>query len=282
MSPSAAPQKAGKPGKENQKPNEEPAPARFSPEEEAVRSLTPPLPGRTLTDNFPQELLTESNAHKADANALFGSSKYEDALTKYDEAVSVCPNYLDYELALLKSNIAACHLKLEQWKEAIQSATEAISGLEKLEAAETEKAEAEKEAQAARGGDAVGEDDVDEEIVSAGAAKAAPALKEETPSEMARRKRQDDIQRIRTKALLRRARARSELGGWSTLAGAEEDFKTLSTMKTLSAADRKGVDAQLRSLPPRVKAAQETETAEMWGKLKEVCPSRSKSEVAAC
>ncbi|KAL0944700.1 tetratricopeptide repeat protein 1 [Colletotrichum truncatum] len=69
---------------------------------------------------------------------------------------------------------------------------------------------------------------------------------------------------------MRRARARSEEGGWQNLAGAEEDYKTLSQMTNLSPTDRKIVQTQLRLLPPRTKAAQEKETAEMWGKLKDL------------
>lgn len=84
---------------------------------------------------------------------------------------------------------------------------------------------------------------------------------------------------------MRRARARSEAGGWSDLAGAEEDYKALAGMMkddgdgavVMSAADKRLISAQLRALPPRVKAAQERETAEMWGKLKEV--SNKGSEV---
>ncbi|KAK4146585.1 Tetratricopeptide repeat protein 1 [Dichotomopilus funicola] len=225
---------------------------RFDPEEEA-------------------SMLAESNAHKAEANTLFTSGKYDTALNKYDEAVAVCPNYLDYELAVLWSNVAACHLKLEEWKEAVSSATSALDGLDRLEkqgkeAEDKEKAEAERR----RIEEA---DDVEEEIVSAGATKAGPALSTTTEDELAaaaRQKRQDDIARIRAKALMRRARARSELGGWSNLEGAVEDYKRLSTMANLTATDKKIVQAQLRMLPPLAKAAQEKETAEMWSKLKDL------------
>ncbi len=188
----------------------------------------------------------------------------------------MCPNYLDYEVAVLQSNIAACHLKLEEWKEVIKSATDAISGLDKLEEAEKEKEkEKEKETEETSGPTAkkVAEEQVDAEIVSAGALKAAPApapSRKETEAEAALRRRREDVLRIRGKALMRRARARSELGGWSDLAGAEEDYKALSTMTNLSMADMRLVMMQLRVLPPRTKAAQEKETAEMWGKLKEV------------
>lgn len=165
---------------------------------------------------------------------------------------------------MLRSNIAACHLKLDEWKEAISQATASIDGLDRLERAEKE---AEKERADAKDK----EEEVEEVIVSSGASKAGPALQpEEDPEEAARRKRREDIARIRAKALMRRARARSELNGWSNLEGALEDYKTLSTMSNLAPADKRIVAAQLRLLPPKVKAAQEKETAEMWGKLKDL------------
>ncbi|KAK4159256.1 hypothetical protein QBC43DRAFT_131793 [Cladorrhinum sp. PSN259] len=218
---------------------------RFSPEEEA-------------------SMVADSNAHKAEANTLFTSGKYDAAINKYDEAIAVCPNYLDYELAVLRSNVSACHLKLEEWKEAVSNATTALDALDRLEREEKEREEKETK-------DKEKEDDVEEvEIVSAGAAKAGPAIREDSPAEAARRKRQEDVARIRAKALMRRARARSELNGWSNLEGAIEDYKKLAVMKNLTPADKKIVQSQLRVLPPRAKAAQEKETAEMWGKLKDL------------
>lgn len=104
---------------------------------------------------------------------------------------------------MLKSNIAACHLKLEDWKEAIKAATAALDNLDKLQGMSV----VEK-----KGGE--GDEEVEEEIISQGAEKA-----EDTSSQG---QREADIERIRTKALLRRARARSETGGWSSLQGAEE------------------------------------------------------------
>ncbi|KAK1635544.1 hypothetical protein BDP81DRAFT_429857 [Colletotrichum phormii] len=220
---------------------------KFSPEEEA-------------------SLLAEANTHKTEANALFTSSKYDEAIAKYDEAVSVCPNYLDYDLAVLRSNISACHLKLEQWKDAISSASSALDGLDRIENEAALEQERREKAKAEE------EEGVEEEIVSTGASTSAPApvTNTEDAEEVARRKRKDDVLRIRAKALMRRARARSEEGGWQNLAGAEEDYKTLSKMSNLAPADRKIVQAQLRVLPPRTKAAQEAETAEMWGKLKDL------------
>jgi hypothetical protein len=109
---------------------------------------------------------------------------------------------------VLKSNIAACHLKLEDWKEAVKATTEALDGLDKLQGKTTKGKEGDEEAVKPAA------EEADEEIVSEGAAKA-----QDTSD---KGKRETDIERIRAKALMRRARARSELGGWSTLQAAEE------------------------------------------------------------
>ncbi|KAK4454455.1 hypothetical protein QBC34DRAFT_393471 [Podospora aff. communis PSN243] len=212
-------------------------------------------------------MVSASNAHKAEANALFASGKYDAAINKYNEALAVCPVYLDYEIAVLHSNVAACHLKLEEWKDAAASASAALTGLEKLEREAKEKDEAEESKKKES------EDVVELEIVSQGAKSAGPAVRNAAndAAEKARQKREEDIARIRAKALMRRARARSELGGWTNLEGALSDYKKLSeTPGNLGAADKKIVQAQIRALPPRVKAAQEKETAEMWGKLKDL------------
>lgn len=120
----------------------------------------------------------------------------------------MCPNYLDYEVAVLKSNIAACHLRLEDWKEAVKAATAALDGLDKLQ---------EKKTEDVKKGETEGEEEI-EEIISEGATKAEDTSR--------KGKREADIERIRAKALMRRARARSEIGGWATLQGAEEGMKS--------------------------------------------------------
>jgi tetratricopeptide (TPR) repeat protein len=218
-----------------------------------------------------QSLLEESNAQKATANELFAKASFQDAIETYDRALSTCPNYLDYEIAVLKSNIAACQLKLEDWKEAVKAATAALDGLDKLQGRAPKVKEGSEESVEDE------EEMADEEIVSEGAANA-----EDTSD---KGKREADIERIRCKALMRRARARSELGGWSNLQAAEEgnaarrgcqtaltclDYKLLSQMSNLPPGDRNIVQQQLKQLPPRTKAAQEKEMGEMMGKLKEV------------
>lgn len=158
-----------------------------------------------------QRLLSESNTQKSQANRLFISSRYSEAIGEYDKALSSCPSYLEYECAVLKSNIAACHLKLEDWKEAVESATAALDALDRLQPrkkvtkgkecdGEDEKAGAVVEIV---GGD---DDDVEKEL-------AELKLSDE---------RKEDIRRIRAKALMRRAKGRMEQGGWGNLAGAEE------------------------------------------------------------
>ncbi|ODA79679.1 hypothetical protein RJ55_05273 [Drechmeria coniospora] len=250
-------------------------PTRFSPDEEAA-------------------LVAESRAIKADANALFSSRQYRDALARYDDAVASCPRYLHYERAVVQSNMAACHLKLEQWTEAAKLATAAIDGLLEHEKRDADlsadvSATSSSTTASATGSRASGNapssaapgsvpgkvaaarvgDDVEEEIVSPGALTSAPAPPspvEPSPSPLEIKKA--DVLRIRTKALLRRARARSEAGGWQNLAAAEEDYRTLSGMRGLAPADVRTVKAQLKALPPKTKAAQESEMAEMWGKLR--------------
>jgi len=192
--------------KEDEVPEEPEEVIKFPPEKEAVSCLVPRAAVRQLIRL--QSLLEESNAQKATANGLFAKASFQDAIEMYDKALSTCPNYLDYEIAVLKSNIAACHLKLEDWKEAVKAATAALDGLDKLQGRTVKAKEVDEE------GAKVVEEEADEEIVSEGATKA-----EDTSD---KGKREADIERIRCKALMRRARARSELGGWSSLQAAEE------------------------------------------------------------
>jgi hypothetical protein len=102
-------------------------------------------------------------------------------------------------------------LKLEDWKEATKAASAALDGLDRLQ---RKGGDAKKE-EATNGN----EEEADEEIISDGAAKA-----EDVSS---KGQREADIERIRAKALMRRARARSEQGGWATLQGAEEGMFVL-------------------------------------------------------
>ena len=201
--------------------------------------------------------MAESNNYKTQANQLFGSSKYSEAISTYEKAISACPNYLDYEQAVLRSNIAACHVQLGDWKAAVKSAAASLEALNRLDP---------------KPGAA-------EELDTSGAAGEGSITRPACT--------QEDRDRIRVKALLRRARANSEIGGWSALQSAEDgwcpcsscysrtltmqvDYKQLSDKSNLPKGDQKTVQRQIQTLPQRIKEAQDKEVGEMWGKLKEV------------
>lgn len=229
---------------------------------------------------LPQSLLAEANAHKKDANELFRRNQTDGALTAYETAASVLPSYLYYDLAVLRSNMAACYIKLGDWKEANRRATEALEALDKeVKRIEKEKANPKKEEPTNESAVADDDESAEEEIISEGAKNAArpPPPKDPTPPPAPVGPTDQEILRLRSKILLRRGRARSELGGWANLSGAEEDYKTLSAMPkgTLSGADLQLVKKQLKDLPSRTNEAKEAEMGDMMGKLKDVSYSGS-------
>ncbi|SRR6266480_3695184 len=163
-----------------------------------------------------EELVTKSNNYKASANTSFASSDYDAAITGYERALEIIPSYLDYEIAVLKSNIAACFIKMEEWKKTIDAATEAIDGLSKVDPvfkASEEGANGDTTQDGQKTGEKVIE--VDDET-------------ERKIRVLERRGHQlEDVRKIRIKALLRRAKARMELGGWPALQGADEGMNIL-------------------------------------------------------
>lgn len=216
---------------------------RFSPEEEAT-------------------LLAESNSLKGSANQLFGKGSFENAIQTYDRALSSCPNYLDYELAVLRSNVAACHLKLQEWKEAVESAEKGITNLENLEPLPTlpkpkDPRKEGKDAVEEANGDSIEEvsEEVEERI--ANLQKSGRTL--------------DEVRKLQIKLLMRRAKAKAELGTWANLQGADEDYRTLlsPTMQGfLSPTDLRSVKEASKVLTPRLNEAKEREMGEMMDKLK--------------
>jgi tetratricopeptide (TPR) repeat protein len=203
-----------------------------------------------------QRLLGESNSLKAQANKLFTSARYSEAIGEYDKALASCPSYLEYECAVLRSNIAACHLKLEDWKAAVEAATASLEALDRLQP---------KKIPTHTAGKADNEPETVVEIEGDG----EDAEKELAELQLSDQ-RKEDIRRIRAKALMRRAKAKMEQNGWGNLAAAEEDYKELSKMSNLPAQDQKIVRTALATLPARINAAKEKEMGEMMGKLKEV------------
>ena len=106
----------------------------------------------------------------------------------------------------MKSNISACHLKLEDWKAAIESANAALTALDRLEPKAPVDNKKHPEAE-----NYVVEIDAEDENVETELAKLEISDQ-----------RREDIRRIRSKALMRRARAKGEEGGWGNLQSAEE------------------------------------------------------------
>ncbi|KAA8650956.1 hypothetical protein EYZ11_003186 [Aspergillus tanneri] len=207
------------------------------------------------------QLLKESNSIKAEANQLFTAACYDQAISCYDRALASCPSYLDYEIAVLRSNMSACYLKLEDWKASVDSATACIDCLDRVipPSAESDTASTKDKQQDSESTNAVVEISGDDD---------------EEQKELLRLQimdqRKQDVMRIRAKALMRRARAKLQLGGWGNLQGAEEDYKLLAGMDNLPPEDKRVVQKSLLELPVKINKARETEMAEMMGKLKDL------------
>ncbi|KAL6704777.1 hypothetical protein ACN47E_007581 [Coniothyrium glycines] len=227
------------------------APATSSVEE------TQPLP-----DIFPAEeeqaLLSSSNTEKATANKIFTTGAYTDAIQGYEKALAICPNYLEYDIAVLHANIAACHLKLLEWKAAVDSATKALDALDLLDPPAPVSTTHDDAAQPSSSGTAtIAEVDDRTELHLSALNRTGKSL--------------HDIHRLRTKALLRRAKARHNIPTWASLQAALEDYTALlRPPHTLSSLDRSAVTTALKQLPAEVQRAREDEMADMMGKLKQL------------
>lgn len=166
---------------------------------------------------------------------------------------------------MLRSNASACYLKLQDWKGAVDSATACIDCLERVIPSTDGKENGEDRPLQAQTQSKSTPDDAVVEI---------PDDAEDEQAELNRLRESDErkrnVLRIRAKALMRRARAKTELGGWGNLQGAEEDYKVLGSMDNLPVDDRKVVQKALRELPARINTAREKEMADMMGKLKDV------------
>ncbi|KAF2226968.1 hypothetical protein BDZ85DRAFT_190794 [Elsinoe ampelina] len=207
-------------------------------------------------------LLSTSTDLKSEGNALFARSSFSQAISTYDRALASVPNYLDYEIAVLRSNIAACHIKLAEWKEAIESADKAVDNLRSLDGVDvTESRTAGSKKEAGHGTN--GKADVD------GRAEEATDETEQALDKLHQSGHTlAEVQKLRSKILLRRAKARTELATWSHLQGAEEDYRFLLRAPGLSPTDRNTVQGALAALGPRLDDARQREMAEMMGTLK--------------
>jgi len=195
-----------------------------------------------------KKLLDEATTEKAAANKTFTSGEYNGAIQGYEKALAVCPTYLEYDIAVLRSNIAACHLKLAEWKQAVESATQALEALDRIDPPESANSD---------GSGTISEISDTTEVLLSALTRTNHSI--------------NDVHKLRTKALLRRAKARHEVGGWASLQGALEDYQALSkSPHALSSLDQKAVAAALGKLPAEMEEAKNTEMADMMGKLKQL------------
>jgi hypothetical protein len=118
--------------------------------------------------------------------------------------LSICPHYLDYEVAVLKCNMAACFVKIKDWDGAAEVATAALEALNLIPFYKP----------------------TDEEralgckfLVNQGH---SPAMTRELVDGLMWEEKKKDIRRIRMKALMRRGTAFAELGGSANLRKALE------------------------------------------------------------
>jgi tetratricopeptide (TPR) repeat protein len=204
-----------------------------------------------------KQLLEESNTEKSSANKAFTTGEYSGAIQSYEKALAVCPTYLEYDIAVLRSNIAACHLKLEEWKQAVESATKALEALDRLDPPPIKEKDEREESNGNSGGGIVGEVDDTTEVLLDALTRTNHTI--------------NDVHKLRTKALLRRAKARHEVGGWASLQGSLEDYQALAKPPNqLSSLDMKAVIAALKKLPQELEEAKNAEMADMMGKLKQL------------
>lgn len=223
--------------------------------QEATKSeATPAAPPEIFPPDEEKQLLIESNTEKTAANKAFTTGEYDGAIQNYEKALAVCPTYLEYDIAVLRSNIAACHLKLEEWKKAVESATKAIEALDRLDPPPAKEHGKKEES---NGSGVVGEIDDSTETLLDALTRTGHGI--------------SDVHKLRTKALLRRAKARHAVGGWASLQGSLDDYQALAKPPNqLSSLDMKAVIAALRKLPAELEEAKNTEMADMMGKLKQL------------
>ena len=207
-------------------------------------------------------MLASSQSLKSQANTLFTRQEYVSAISTYDRALAELPRYLDYDMAVLQSNIAACHLKMEQWKDAVEACERGIESLEREMPTKAKQRDKDVKKRARSGWDKEGQKETN-------AGKESMKFNSDTESEPSSPvhrpeaedgKRDDtvvelpsddddaatalsklnisddrkaDITRIRVKLLLRRARARSSMPPSSS-------FSPSSTSKDKDAKDSSG------------------------------------------
>ncbi|KAI7899475.1 uncharacterized protein BX663DRAFT_521029 [Cokeromyces recurvatus] len=73
-----------------------------------------------------QRLIKEATEYKTRGNTYFGQEEYKKAIEEYENALFVCPESLQKDRAIYFANIAACHLKQNEYKEARDMCVQAL------------------------------------------------------------------------------------------------------------------------------------------------------------
>ncbi|KAJ5584870.1 uncharacterized protein N7459_004670 [Penicillium hispanicum] len=250
---------------------------------DSVPSRTPktdPVPADADTESdeevfhdarFPAEeearLLREALDIKTEANQLFSSACYDQAISCYDRALASCPNYLDYDVAVIRSNIAACYLKLADWKAAVDSATISLERLDKVIPPTLSTGKDQSDTVGAK---APTKDNSASDAVVEISGDDGTTEEEQIKRLKAQDEQRTNVMRIRAKSLMRRAKAKSQMGGWASLQGAAEDYQALAGMENLPPDERRIVQRALQELPARIQEAREKEMGEMMSKMKDL------------
>jgi tetratricopeptide (TPR) repeat protein len=114
-----------------------------SPQSVPETPIDPNIPAKANEDDEADvddpDLLVKVTAEKLVGNTIFAKRQYEEAIQQYNKALNICPP-LHPECAILHSNIAACHAKLENWQSCIDSATKALEITPTYEKAQSRRA----------------------------------------------------------------------------------------------------------------------------------------------
>ncbi|KAI8647798.1 hypothetical protein BD408DRAFT_407825 [Parasitella parasitica] len=74
-----------------------------------------------------QRLIKEAAEYKSKGNTYFGQAEYTRAIAEYENALTTCPLSLPKDRAVYFGNIAACHMKQNEYKEARDMCTQALT-----------------------------------------------------------------------------------------------------------------------------------------------------------
>lgn len=157
-------------------------------------------------------------------------------------------------------------MKLEDWKAAIDAATASLDRLEKIIPTDTP----DHEQRDKQPSDAASSRPQESGAVVELSASDAKAEEKQLEHLKVLDTQRANVLRIRAKSLMRRAKAKSNLGGWANLQGAIEDYQALNAMETLPSDEKRIVQKALREITPRVNEAKDKEIGEMMSKMKDV------------